>query len=49
MAVLAPSAAAQSTVWPSSDGLLVFRSDRDGNPAVFTLDPATTTVEKLTV
>jgi len=50
LAAVAPTpASAQSTLWPSSNGLLVFRSDRDGDPAVFTLDPTTTSVEKLTV
>ena len=49
VAVSAAPASAQSTAWQSSNGLLVFRSDRDGNAAVFTLDPTTTTVEKLTV
>lgn len=28
---------AQSTLWASANGLLVFRSDRDGDPEVFTL------------
>lgn len=32
-----PSASAQSALWPSSNGLLAFRSDRDGDPELFTL------------
>jgi Tol biopolymer transport system component len=46
---LAPTeAAAQSSVWASNNGLLAFRSDRDGEPDVFTLDPATSTATELT-
>jgi Tol biopolymer transport system component len=33
-----PPASAQSALWPSSNGLLVFRSDRDGDPEVFSLE-----------
>jgi len=33
-----PSASAQSALWTSSNGLLAFRSDRDGDPEVFTLE-----------
>jgi Tol biopolymer transport system component len=32
-----PSASAQSALWPSSNGLLAFRSDRDGDAELFTL------------
>src|SRR4029450_1951 len=32
----------------SSNGLLVFASDRDGEPDLFTIDPATLAVTKLT-
>jgi Tol biopolymer transport system component len=46
---LAPTeAAAQSSVWASNNGLLAFRSDRDGEPDVFTLDPSTSTATELT-
>ena len=46
---LAPHvASAQSTAWPSTDGVLVFRSDRDGEPDLFTLDATTGDVTKLT-
>jgi Tol biopolymer transport system component len=31
-------ASAQSALWPSSNGLLVFRSDRDGDAELFTLE-----------
>ena len=41
-------AAAQSSVWPSSNGIIAFRSDRDGEPDVFTLDASTSTVTNLT-
>ena len=41
-------AATQPTALASSNGLLAFRSDRDGEPALFTLDPSTLTVTKLT-
>jgi TolB protein len=33
-----PSASAQSALWPSSNGLLAFRSDRDGDPELFSLE-----------
>ena len=39
---------AQSSRWPSSNGLLAFRSDRDGEPDVFTLDATSGTPTKLT-
>jgi Tol biopolymer transport system component len=39
---------AQSSAWASGNGLLVFRSDRDGEPDVFTLDPASGETVKLT-
>ena len=46
---LVPSAAsAQSSAWTSGNGLLVVRSDRDGEPDVFTLDPTSGEVTKLT-
>jgi Tol biopolymer transport system component len=50
LAALFPEIAAHasSTVWPSTNGLLVFRSDRDGEPDVFTLDAAGGTPTKLT-
>jgi Tol biopolymer transport system component len=35
-----PSASAQSALWPSSNGLLAFRSDRDGDAELFTIDAA---------
>ena len=41
-------ATAQSTRWPSTNGLIVFRSDRDGEPDVFTLDATTGVMTKLT-
>jgi Tol biopolymer transport system component len=48
-ATLAPSSAhAQSSAWASANGVLAFRSDRDGEPDVFTLDPASAAVTKLT-
>jgi len=43
----AAPASAQSTIWPSSNGLLVYRSDRDGNPDLFTLAPTTSANESL--
>ena len=47
--MLAPVAAiAQSSAWPSDNGLLAFRSDRDGEPDLFTLDPVGGTTTKLT-
>ena len=43
---LAPApAGAQSSLWPSSNGLMVFRSDRDGEPDLFTTDPNGTTTK----
>jgi Tol biopolymer transport system component len=42
------TAHASSTVWPSTNGPLIFRSDRDGEPDIFTLDPAGGTPTKLT-
>ena len=48
-ALAAVPAGAQSSVWPSENGLIVFRSDRDGEPSVFTLDPTTSNTTKLTV
>ena len=42
-------AGAQSSVWPSGDGLIAFRSDRDGERSLFTLDPATSNTTKLTM
>ena len=46
---LVPTAAsAQSSVWPSSNGVLAFRSDRSGEPDVFTLDPSTSAATELT-
>jgi TolB protein len=44
----AADASAQSSAWGSTNGLLVFRSDRDGEPDVFTLDASTSVVTKLT-
>ena len=41
-------ASAQSSGWSSSNGNLVFRSDRDGEPDVFTLDPSTSAVTAIT-
>jgi len=41
-------AGAQSSAWASGNGSIVFRSDRDGEPDVFALDPATAVVDKLT-
>jgi Tol biopolymer transport system component len=32
-----PSASAQSALWPSANGMLAFRSDRDGDPELFSL------------
>jgi dipeptidyl aminopeptidase/acylaminoacyl peptidase len=49
LAALAPApAGAQSSVWPSGNGVIVFRSDRDGDPDVFALDPSQGTATKLT-
>lgn len=49
LAVLVPSeASAQSSVWASRNGLLVMRSDRDGEPDVFTIDPTSSATVKLT-
>lgn len=46
---LAPTGAdAQHSALVSSNGVLVFVSDRDGEPDLFTLDPSTSTVTKLT-
>ena len=48
LATLAPaSASAQSSAWASSSGLIAFRSDRNGEPDVFSLDPASGAVAKL--
>jgi Tol biopolymer transport system component len=41
-------ASAQSGLWPSTNGLIAFRSDRDGEPDVFTLDPTSGATVKLT-
>ena len=41
-------ASAQSSVWASGNGLLVIRSDRDGEPDVFTIDPTSSATTKLT-
>jgi len=38
LATDAQRAHAASALWPSSSGLVVFRSDRDGDPDVFTMD-----------
>lgn len=49
LVALAPDVAtAQSSVWGSTNGLIVFRSDRDGEPDLFTIDPATSATVKLT-
>ena len=46
---LVPSvASASSSAWASGNGLLAFRSDRDGEPHVFTLDESSGEVTKLT-
>jgi Tol biopolymer transport system component len=37
-----------STLWPSSNGTIAFRSDRDGDPELFTVDATGTTTAKLT-
>ena len=39
---------AQTSAWASGNGLLAFRSDRDGEPDVFTVDAATGDLAKLT-
>jgi TolB protein len=44
----AGGASAQSSAWGSTNGVVVFRSDRDGEPDVFTLDPLTSSVTNLT-
>ena len=44
----AGGASAQSSAWGSTNGVVVFRSDRDGEPDVFTLDPSTSSVTNLT-
>ena len=41
-------AGAQPSALASSNGVLVFRSDRDGEPDLFTIDPSTSAVTKLT-
>jgi Tol biopolymer transport system component len=50
--VLAPGlgerAARASSAWTSTSGLIAFRSDRDGEPDVFTIDQAGSTTTKLT-
>ena len=49
LVALAPNAAtARSSVLGSTDGLIVFRSDRDGEPDLFTLDVVTEATTKLT-
>jgi hypothetical protein len=46
---LAPTeGGAQPSALVSSNGVLVFGSDRDGEPDLFTIDPSTLTVTKLT-
>jgi len=46
---LAPTeTGAQPSAVASSNGVLVFRSDRDGEPDLFALDPSTSSVTKLT-
>ena len=46
---LAPTGAeAKRSALASSNGVLVFVSDRDGEPDLFTLDPSTSAVSKLT-
>ena len=44
----ATQAAAQSSAWGSSNGVLVFRSDRGGEPDLFTLDASSGQVANLT-
>lgn len=41
-------AAAQSSVWTSTNGSIVFRSDRDGDPDVFAMDATGAGVQRLT-
>ena len=49
VAALTPDvASARSSVLGSTDGLIVFRSDRDGEPDLFTLDVVTGATTKLT-
>jgi Tol biopolymer transport system component len=49
VAVLVPNPArAQSSAWVSGNGVLAFRSDRDGEPDVFVVDPTGSVVTKLT-
>jgi TolB protein len=49
LVALAPDvASARSSVLGSTDGLIVFRSDRDGEPDLFTLDVVTGATTKLT-
>src|SRR6058998_2764517 len=36
--VLAPRPARAASAWVSTNGLIAFRSDRDGDPEVFTMD-----------
>ena len=43
----ATEATAQSSVWGSSNGVLVFRSDRDGEPDLFTVDAGGSGAENL--
>ena len=44
----ATEATAQSSAWGSSNGVLVFRSDRDGEPDLFTVDASGSGAENLT-
>ena len=44
----ATEATAQSSAWGSSNGVLVFRSDRDGEPDLFTVDASGSGAQNLT-
>src|SRR3990170_1850695 len=47
-ALWAPPASAQGSLWPSQNGQIAFRSDRDGEPDVFTVDPSGSAPTNLT-
>ena len=44
----ATEATAQSSAWGSTNGVLVFRSDRDGEPDLFTVDASGSGAQNLT-
>ena len=46
-ALMPAPASAQSSAWPAADGMLVFRSDRNGGSGVYLLDPGTSATTSL--